>query len=156
MEISSDRIFTNPSFDNAVDMKALNIGIENVLNFKGLSLDQIKMLTSDISPFEKNTDANLKFKNIFPQESKINVGIGQTVSHNGGYEKLAYLYAAQGDVSKVLRCLDSLNKRNEAYDQNWNNSVNIGAYFLMYRHSEQFQDFIKMYSTTRGVPTNLH
>ncbi len=71
--------------------------------------------------------------------------VAQTVSHNGGYEKLAYLYAAQGDVQIVLRCLDSLNKRNETYDLHWNNSANIGGYFLMYRHRQFLKDFIKVF-----------
>ena len=73
-------------------------------------------------------------------------GILQTVSHNGGYEKLAYLYAALGDVPHVLSCLDSLNKYNDNYDQNWNNSTNIAGYFLMYGHRKEFQEFVKAYS----------
>jgi len=145
------RILTAPSISSDIDIKALNIGIENCLNFKGLDSDQITDLISSVSPFGKNREAGLKFEKIFPLEGKLNVGLAETVSHNGGYEKLAYFYAAQGDVQRVLRCLDSLNKHNETYDLHWNNSANIGGYFLMYGHSRPFQDLIKAYSKAIGV-----
>ena len=146
------QIFTSPAIDRNIDIKALNIGIENTLNFRSLSLDQINEITNSISPFKNDQSSCLKFKKIFPANAKLNVGFAQTVSHNGGYEKLAYLYAARGDVQNVLRCLDSLNKYNERYDQNWNNSTNIAGYFLMYGHTKSFQEFTKAYSTSIGIP----
>lgn len=149
-------IFAASTINRDIDIKALNIGIENTLNFKSLSTDQIKELTSSISPFENNRSVNEKFAKIFPARATLNVGFAQSVSHNGGYEKLAYLYAAKGDVPNVLRCLDSLNKYNENYDQNWNNSLNIGGYFLIYGHVQSFGDFVKKYSKTVGTPRYIY
>ncbi len=146
-----------------IDINALNIGIENSLNYRCLSTDQINELTHLISPFENNQSLKLKFEKIFPANSRLRVGFNtnlnqdwtQTISHNGGYEKLAYLFAALGDVPKVLRCLDSLNKYNETYNQNWNNSTNIAGYFLMYNHDKSFQLFVNAYSKTLGIPGHL-
>jgi hypothetical protein len=145
-------VFAAPSINRNIDIKALNIGIENTLNFMSLSPDHIQELINSISPFENNPSAYKKFVTIFPEKATLNVGFAQTVSHNGGYEKLAYLYAAQGDVPKVLSCLDSLNKYNKNYDQNWNNSTNIAGYFLMYGHKQAFKNFVKVYSKTVGMP----
>ncbi len=149
------KILSAPTVHGAIDIKALNIGIENCLNLNGLGPDQIKELITSISPFENKEEPSLKFKNIFPLEGKINVGLAETVSHNGGYEKLAYLYAAQGNVKLVLQCLDSLNRHNENYDLHWNNSANIGGYFLMYGHKRPFKDFIKAYSEEIGVQQHI-
>ena len=145
-------IFAAPSINMNIDIKALNIGIETTLNFRSLSYDQIKELSYSISPFENNPLASQKFTQIFPEKARLNVGVARSISHNGGYEKLAYLYAALGDVPHVLRCLDSLNAYNEDYDQNWNNSKNIGGYFLMYGHRREFQKFLKGYSNTLKIP----
>ena len=147
-------ILSAPSIDRDIDIKALNIGIENSLNFKSLDPDQIKTLTSFISPFENNSKSRKKFDNLFPKDALLNVGFAKTVSHNGGYQKLAYLFAAQGDVPNVLRCLDSLNFYNINYDQNWNNSTNIGGYFLMYGHDHSFQEFVKAYSKKLGLQSH--
>lgn len=150
------QISVAPSIDSNIDIKALNIGIENTLNFRILSPDQIKAITDSLSPFENDQSVNQKFQKIFPAKRMYNVGILQTVSHNGGYEKLAYLYAAQGDVRNVLRCLDTLNKYNEKYNQNWNNSTNIGGYFLTYGHVQSFQNFVKAYSKAIGIPRYIY
>lgn len=146
------QIFTAPSIDKDIDMKALNIGIESALNLKSLQPNQIESVINSISPFGKSGKSAQKFEKIFPPKDKLNAGVAQTVSHNGGYEKLAYLYAALGDVYHVLRCLDSLNKYNENYDQNWNNSINIAGYFLMYGHTPAFLDFVGTYSKSIGIP----
>ena len=145
-------IVSYPSFVEDVDIKALNIAIENVLNLKAFSQDQIKELTNSITPFEGKAEVMKKFERYFPAKSRINVGFAQTVSHNGGYEKLAYLYAAQGNVPKTLRCLDSLKKYNENYNQHWNNSTNVAAYFLIYGHTQSFLEFIADYSKRIDVP----
>jgi hypothetical protein len=150
------KIFTAPAIDTSIDIKALNIGIENALNFRCLSADQIHELTSSISPFSNDLPVRQKFERTFPSKAKLNVGFAQTVSHGGGYEKLACLYAAQGDVQHALRCLDSLNKYNDYYDQNWNNSTNIGGYFLMYGHTGSFRDFIRSYSKSIGIPCHAY
>jgi hypothetical protein len=144
-------ILTSPDIDRNIDIKALNIGIENILNFRNLRFDQVNEITNSISPFKNDRSILEKFQKIFPANGKLNVGFAQTVSHNGGYEKLAYLYAASGDVQNVLRCIDSLNKYNERYDQNWNNTTNIAGYFLMYGHTKSFQDFTKAYSGSVGI-----
>lgn len=145
-------IFAAPDIDRNIDIKALNIGIENTLNFRSLDSERIKELINLISPFENNQSASQKFTQIFPEKARLNVGVAQSVSHNGGYEKLAYLYAALGDVPHVLRCLDSLNIYNDIYDQNWNNSTNIGGYFLMYGHTLAFKNFVRAYSQILGLP----
>ncbi len=155
------RVFTAPAINRNIDIKAVNTGIENTLNFWCLSKEQITALAYSISPFENNPSATQKFETLFPFYSKLHVGLernnffSQTVSHNGGYEKLACLYAALGNVPKVLRCLDSLNKYNETYDQNWNNSANISGYFLMYRHVNEFRDFVRDYSKVLGIPRHV-
>jgi len=145
------KIFSAPAIDRDIDVKALNIGIENTLNFKSLNSEQIKELINSISPFENNPVATQKFAKIFPENALINVGVVRKVNHNGGYEKLAYLYATLGNVPRVLQCLDSLNEYNENYDLGWNNSTNIAGYFLMYGKMESFKNFVKAYSKKLGT-----
>jgi hypothetical protein len=149
------RIFNAPSVNRNIDIKALNIAIENSLNFISLTPDQVIELTNSISPFGNNRSVIQKFENIFAPDSKLNVGLAQTISHNGGFEILACLYAAQGDVPNVLRCLDTLNKYNENYSQYWNNPTNIGGYFLMYNHVQSFRHFVKSYSEVTGIPSHI-
>jgi len=149
------QIFAAPSVNKDIDIKALNIGIDNTLNFRSLTPEQILGFTQSISPFENNLAANQKFETIFPSNAKTNFGFEQTISHNGGYEKLAYLYAAMGDAPNVLRCLDTINKYNTDYDQNWNNSTNIAGYFLMYHHNQPFQEFVRDYSKSIGKPRHV-
>jgi hypothetical protein len=149
------RIFNAPSISRNIDIKALNIAIENSMNLMSLTSVQINEIINSISPFGNNQSVVQKFEKIFARDSKLNVGIEQTISHNGGYEKLACLYASQGDVPNVLRCLDSINKYNDNYFQYWNNPANIGGYFLLYNHVESFRYFVKAYSKTTGIPRHI-
>jgi hypothetical protein len=148
------KFILSPTYYKAIDKKALNIGIENLLNLRVLSPREIREQISAISPFEGNEEALKKFNAYFPAKGKLPVGWAQSVSHYGGYEKLAYLYAAIGNVEKTLRCLDSLNATNENYDRLWNNSTNIAGYYLMYEHVGAFNEFVSAYTKRIGISKN--
>ena len=112
-------------------------------------------MISELSPFE-NSAARERFTTWFPANENIPVTFGTNFSHNGGYQTLAYLYAATGNVPRVLQCMDSLNKYNQNYDLLPNNSTHVALYLLMYNHAEEFKEFVVTYAKGLGLEAHAY
>jgi energy-coupling factor transporter ATP-binding protein EcfA2 len=145
------KIVSGPRQAAVVDMKAWHIALTDVMNYKGFGADERKSLIEQLSPFESNETATLKFNAWFPVGEKIVTGINQNFSHNGGYQSLAYLYASVGNVRGALQCLDNLRRFNRNYDRTSTNSTHVGIYFLMYGHHDAFRQFVHTYAQQLGI-----
>lgn len=145
-------ILTKGKPSKQLDMKTLHITATDVINNKGFLPDEISVLINSISPLEGNEVAKEKFKTWFPSREKIPAGILQNIPHNGGYQMLAYLYAAVGSAKQALRCLDTLRKYNPTYDKAFINSTHVGASFLIYGNTGEFKEFTQAYTKSLGIP----
>lgn len=133
------------------EKKAIHIAMAHTLNFHGLSPDSLTTLASFISPFERSGPARQKFDLLFPLKETIPVGINQVIEHNGGYEMMASIYAALGNVDKVMMCMDTILKYHKDYDRNISNSRNVAAYFILNDHESEYKKFIAEYSKRLGL-----
>lgn len=134
------------------DMKALHTAITDVMNQSVLTKDQIQGLIDLISPLESRPQVRKKFQEWFPVGERITMGVNQNMLHNGGYQMLAYFYAASGNVNRTLQCLDSLKKSNQNYDKGFNNSTQIAGYFLQYGDRKAFLEFVTAYARDLDIP----
>lgn len=138
------QVFSLHSGEDKIDFKSLQIAFTDALNFNGFSTQQRKEIINRISPMEDNPVSANKFANWFPREKGISAGVGNAVSHNGGYVFLAFLYASLGNSSTTLQCLDSLRKYNQSFDHiDELNSLNVIPYFLMYNFDDEGVHCIK-------------
>ncbi len=147
------KIFAAGLRSKQLDMKALHITVTDALNYQAFTKQQINSLIDLLSPMESN---NEKFDVWFPEREKITIGFAQNFSHNGGYQMLAYLYAANGNSKKALQCLDSLKKYNPTYEKAFINSTHVSVYFLIYGHPDAFSEFIEVHSTNLGIPAHAY
>jgi len=149
------RLFNQPRVVDVLDMKALHIAITDAMNFHGFTEEELISLLNELSPFSGQKSVN-KFLEWFPVQEKIPEGINNNFSHNGGYQMLAYLYAASGDAQRTLQCIDSLKKYNVGYDKRLSNSTHVSAYFLMFNQPQAFREFVKTYAKSINIPAHRY
>ena len=124
----------------------------DAINHKGFSKTHLLVMIDSMSPLENSPQTKKKYEEWFPARERISMGFSQNMSHNGGYQMLAYFYAATGNVKRTLQCLDSLNKHIKLYDQSFNNSTQIASYFLSYGNQDAFLEFVTAYSKVLRIP----
>jgi len=114
---------------------------------------QLKELTQLISPIE-STSAKDNFQHFFPIGKEVNMGRNGNISHNGGYQIMASLYAAQGNVPKTKQCLDSLLKYNPNYihPRSFSGEFNILEYFFRFNHVNEADQIAEYIAEIRSIP----
>ena len=139
------------------DMQELGIAMENAINYKALSKEEITKILSILSPFE-NASRNEWLQSNFQQDKIMDRGeLGYGFFFNGLYQELAYLYAANGNSEKVLRCIDSLsaysqNNYQGEYAEGADNATNIAAVYYSNGMEEHLDEFVKGYCTRKNIP----
>lgn len=128
------------------DKKILHIGITNSINWKGFSTDSLSQLIAGLSPLEGNDSAKIRFEQLFPKNETIQVALEQRVTHNGGYDMLAHLYATQGNANKAIQCGDTLVKYQSDYEGLANNSRNVLATFFLYDQAAAAKAGVDLYA----------
>ncbi|MDH5604388.1 MAG: hypothetical protein OEY51_10620, partial [Cyclobacteriaceae bacterium] len=125
------------------EMILFNQAIENMVNNKVEISEDLGRLTGLLSPFSQQSKG--VFENIYPLEAKIINGPGTSLTHNGGYQMMGYLYAAGGDLQHVKQCTDSLLKYNPEYWDKFvhNNAFNILGVLVQYGHWEKAEEYIQ-------------
>src|SRR5262249_47828399 len=83
-------------------------------------------------------------------------GVNYGFTHNGLYQQLAYLYAASGNTSMALRCIDTLGKYNQNYYQgdysaNGDNAASIAAVYFLNGQTNQIDAFVKGYCDRKKI-----
>jgi len=137
------------NFDGAsLDIGSVNNGLEYALNYKTLGEEAIKEILSNISPFEGNSE---QFFDYFPIGSFQLYSLNEKINNNGGYQQLAYLYAALGDVPKVKMCVDSLLRLHDDYSKFSNNIFNIANYFITYEKEKNLDELVSWYCSRQQI-----
>jgi hypothetical protein len=142
------------------DMLNLNLAIEHALNYQ-VTEQQLSEWLSILSPFEnKNSSTWLKVNyNIekFQKRGAQEYGF----RHNGLYQLIAYLYAAQGNSDRVLQCIDTLLRYSQQnYQQDYasgaDNAADIAAVYFHYDKSGLALDaFIKGYCQRKNITEDV-
>lgn len=135
----------------APNMNLVNDGLENVLNNKTISTEDIQQILASFSPFESE-EAKRHFNAICPVSKRVNYNRGAFFTHNGGYQQVAYLYAVLGKIDRVKSCIDSLWKYNTRYYRFTNNPTMMGAYLLRENHMAQLDELMHYYAEKRKIP----
>jgi hypothetical protein len=112
---------------------SLNESIQHWLTFGRPTKDQIVALIDRISPLS-NPDAKTTFETFYPKGSYESNGV-RANDYNGGYQTLASLYAAAGDVDGVTWCFEKLKGQPDYFsDKLFNNYANVIGYFYQFGH----------------------
>ncbi len=149
----------NTQPDGFEEISKLNAALEHALNHQAFSNSDLEWLARVLSPFEHD-DRSEWIRNRYHRD-KLMVRSNQDYAFkfNGLYQELAYVYAALGDATKALQCIDTLLLYNQNYYQNdykgmIDNASNIAVVFYRYGQLEALDDFIEGYVTrynTSGV-----
>ncbi|MBI5217862.1 MAG: hypothetical protein HY958_02915 [Bacteroidia bacterium] len=121
----------NPQKPGSLNVKILNQSIELSVSLANEqsknTLSQIDSLLKYISPFENDIGKRL-FSKLYSKEKKWKVDWEKVLTHNGGYQILAYLYSAKGDFKKLNSCLDSVITNNSEYKGYYNENFLIVSF----------------------------
>ena len=138
---------------SSLNIEAINSGLEYALNYKILKEEDIKEILTYISPFEGKREQFYKY---FPNgkflayASNVYFG-GDKINNNGGYQQLAYLYAALGDGQKVKMCVDTILRGHSEYSKFTTNIFNIANYFITYGKEKNLNDLVSWYSDKENM-----
>ncbi len=138
------------------DMQEFSIAMENGLNYKSFTKEEINKLISILSPFENPSPSPWLQSNF--QQDKIMIRGEQDYGFlfNGLYQELAYLYAAEGNSQKVLQCIDTLFKYSQNnyqgdYAAGADNAANIAAVYFNNDKGDQLDEFVKGYCLRKKI-----
>lgn len=132
----------------------LNYGIQQWLTFSPASGSQLKDLLTSFSPFEQQTGQRT-FDLYYPLGSyEINGRVSN--NYNGGYHTLASLYAASGDVDRVIQAFEKIKAsgQNEYFIGSlFNNYTLILGILYQYGHQQTVPKLLTWLST--NYPTDV-
>jgi energy-coupling factor transporter ATP-binding protein EcfA2 len=141
-----------------VDIQNLSLALNNAINHKIFSRDDIEQLLNILSPFE-NMTVTTWLANNYHRDKVLQRG-SQTYGprFNGLYQDLAYLYAASGKPDKVQQCMDTLLQYQDNFYQNdyathIENASNIAAVFYTYGTTDHLSDFVSDYCQKKKITT---
>jgi energy-coupling factor transporter ATP-binding protein EcfA2 len=149
------RIFrTMPETFTAVS--DLNIALENALNYGVLTNSEIEEIIRIISPFEGVTRSGWVVNNYRRDQLATRGFSDRSYNFNGLFQELAYLYAASGNVSRVLQCMDTLLRYNENYFEGDygtmpDNAAHVASCFYRYGKTEQLNAFVSGYCQRKKI-----
>jgi hypothetical protein len=138
------------------DIQNLNTALEYALNLHEFLVTDIKHLLQVLSPFENGLKTNwlqsAYDRDKFLARGRLNYGF----KFNGLYQELAYLYAAVGNSSKVLQCIDTLFLYNQNYFQgdyeaDPDNASNIASVFYTNGMQNAIDLFVSGYCQRRKI-----
>ena len=138
------------------DIQYLSLALENAINHKVYSTEEINQLLSIISPLENNKRTPWLNKNFERDKILIRGGYDYGPRFNGLYQDLAYLYAAAGKPEMALECMDSLLQYQASFYQNdysthIENASNIAAVFYTYGTTNYLHSFVQGYCTRKNI-----
>ena len=138
------------------DIQYLNLALENGINHRVFSQEEINRLLQILSPFENTQRSSWIEKNYQRDIVQVRGGYTYGTKFNGLYQELAYLYAAVGKPQKVLQCIDSLLKYSENYYENdytasIDNAANIAAAFYINGTTSSLDSFVQGYCSRKKI-----
>ncbi len=140
------------------DIQNLSLALDNGINHKIFSPEEINQLLKIISPFENNARSAWLKKNYQRDKMLLRGSFDYGPRFNGLYQDLAYLYAAAGKPERVLQCIDSLLRYQENFYQNdysthIENAANIAAVFYTYETTSHLDSFVNGYCNRKNINT---
>jgi energy-coupling factor transporter ATP-binding protein EcfA2 len=138
------------------DIQNLSLLMDNAINHKAFSAEEINQLLNILSPFENNARTKWLEEN-FKRDKNLQRGSqNYGIRYNGLYQDLAYLYVAVGNAEKALQCMDTLLKYQENFYQNdytshVENAANIAAVFYTYSTTDKLDEFVQGYCDRKNI-----
>ena len=138
------------------DISNLSLALDNGINHKAFSSEEINDLLGILSPFENNPRTPWLEKNYEKDKTLVRGFFNYGHRYNGLYQELAYLYAAAGKPELVLRSVDSLLRYQDNFYQNdyatyVENASNIAAVFYTYGTTIYLDAFVQGYCNRKNV-----
>lgn len=138
------------------DIQNLSLALNNGINHKIYSVEEINQLLEILSPFENKERTPWVEKNYEDNKTLVRGRYSYGIRFNGLYQDLAYLYAAAGKPTLVLQCLDSLLRYQDNFYQNdyatyAENATNIAAVFYTYGTTDFLDEFVQGYCNRKSV-----
>ncbi len=138
------------------DIQSLSLVLDNAINYKIFSQEEISQLLKLLSPFEDGLKTPWLEKNYYIDNLLMRGGRSYGQKFNGLYQDLAYLYAAEGKPEMVLQCMDTILRYQENYYQNdytthIENASNIAAVFYTYGTTDQLETFLLGYCKRKNI-----
>jgi hypothetical protein len=141
---------------NFNDIQHLHLAIENGLNNRIFTEAEIEMILSALSPFETADRSQWVLDN-YPRDRVLIRGAQPIYGnrHNGLYQLLAYLYAANDDPGLAIQSMDSiLVNQSTFFENDYNthseNATHVAAVFYTYDHIDALDQFVEGYSSRSG------
>ena len=141
---------------NFEDIINFTLALETAINFNAFTPEELVRVINSLSPFESNPK-NDWVSNHFKQDQLLLRGYqGYGFNFNGLYQELACLYAADGEVDKALRSIDTLLKYTEPYYQRdytnmLDNAANVASVFYRTQHTDILDAFVKGYCERKKI-----
>jgi len=137
------------------DARNLNLLLEDAINYRTLSNEQLKEIIAILSPFDNPQSTWVKevySRDIVNERGFFRHGF----KFNGLYQELAYLYASTGNTQSAIRAIDTLLLYNQNYLQNdygsvADNASHIAACFYRYDHGDQLNEFADLYCRRKKI-----
>ncbi|HYM94738.1 MAG TPA: hypothetical protein VET23_11410, partial [Chitinophagaceae bacterium] len=140
------------------DIQHLSLALENGINNKIFSPEEINQLLKILSPFENESRTPWVEKEYKRDILLVRGSLNYGIKFNGLYQDLAYLYAAIGKPDKVLKCMDTLLRYQESFYQKdyatkVDKAANIAAVFYTYETTGFLDEFVKGYCERKNIGT---
>lgn len=138
------------------DIQNLSLALDNGINYKMFSAEDINHLLKILSPFENEKRTSWVEKNYHLDKLLIRGSQNYGPRFNGLYQDLAYLYAAAGKTEMTLRCMDTLLQYQAGFFQNdlathVENATNIAAVFYTYGKTGNLDEFVQGYCNRKNI-----
>ncbi|MEO5581817.1 MAG: hypothetical protein ABIR66_03935 [Saprospiraceae bacterium] len=138
------------------DIQNLTLALENTLNYKGYTHEELIQILDILSPIEQSKFSPWVNKNFQGDKLLVRGSQDYAFKSNGLFQELAYLYAAAGDPVHALQCIDSLLFYNQNYYQNdyesmIDNASNVIGVFYTYGHLDALEQFIAGYCMRKNI-----
>jgi len=139
--------------DDFSAIQHLHLAIENGLNNRTFTMDEIREMLSVLSPFEPGEQSGWVVDNYPPD--RVLIRGAQPIygnRHNGLYQMVAYLYAAADEPELSIQSVDSILINQSTffendYDSHSENATHIAAVFYTYGHLNALDTFVEQYSS---------
>jgi energy-coupling factor transporter ATP-binding protein EcfA2 len=140
------------------DMLNFNMALESAINYSGFTKEELNQITNILSPFEKGSQSDWLKSNFQADKLSLRGSIAQNYGfkHNGLYQELAYLYAAEGNSEKAIQCIDTLlansqNNFQQDYASGGDNAANIAAVYFRYGNMDALNRFADGYCARKKI-----
>ena len=135
--------YSDKSYYQSGITSELNLAVHNWLTFGQPRQKQIKEILSTISPLE-SPQAQLHFDVYYPK-GNYELIYDLQLDYSGGYHTLASLYAAAGELNRLLTCFEKLNEDPSYFTgaYTFNNYGNPLGYFYQYGHRQNIEPAVR-------------